>query len=66
MLPCLSVSLSRTKSFTVSLIAFSGATPISCGTRPRYNPSIPSCLITFLQQSHELRYATSPMKEPVR
>uniref|UniRef100_A0A6B0U652 Putative secreted protein n=1 Tax=Ixodes ricinus TaxID=34613 RepID=A0A6B0U652_IXORI len=29
------VSLSRTRSFTVSLMAFSGQTPTSCGSRPR-------------------------------
>lgn len=33
--PFLSINLSLTKSLTVSLIAFSGATPINWGTRPR-------------------------------
>ena len=50
---------------TVNLIAFSGATPINCGTRPRYRPVTPSCLITFLKQSKLFLYINSPIYEPV-
>lgn len=53
--PSFGASLSRTKSLTVNLMAFSGATPINWGTRPRYSPRMPSCRTTFLKQSIEFR-----------
>jgi hypothetical protein len=39
-------SLYLHRSFMVSFMAFSGATPNSWGTRPRYRPVTPSCLTT--------------------
>lgn len=47
-------------------MAFSGATPKSCGTNPLYNPNIPSCRMTFLKQSKLFLYINSPINEPVR
>ena len=45
---------------TVSLMAFSGATPTSWGAKPLYSPPNPSNLITFLKQSQLFLYMISP------
>jgi len=42
-----------TKSFTVNLMAFSGATPTSWGRTPEYRPLTPSLRMTFEKQSIE-------------
>mmetsp|Transcript_2046 Transcript_2046/g.6489 ORF Transcript_2046/g.6489 Transcript_2046/m.6489 type:complete len:212 (-) Transcript_2046:1607-2242(-) len=48
----------RSASLTVSLTAFSGATPTSCGSRPRYSARTPSFAMTVRKQWMELRYRT--------
>jgi hypothetical protein len=53
-------SARRTRSLTVSLMAFSGATPTSCGSTPEYRPRKPSLRMTFLKQSIELLYSRCP------
>ena len=58
----LSVKCPRTRSLTVSLMAFSGATPISCGTTPEYKPSTPSLAITLRAHSIEFLYSTCPTR----
>jgi hypothetical protein len=39
----------------VSFMAFSGATPSSWGTRPRYRPVTPSCRTTYVKFFHSSR-----------
>jgi hypothetical protein len=48
-------SLYLHRSFMVSLMAFSGATPSSWGTRPRYRPVTPSCLTTWVIFIHSFK-----------
>ncbi len=48
-------SLYLHRSFMVSFIAFSGATPSSWGTSPRYRPVTPSCLTTWVIFIHSFK-----------
>ena len=50
----LSVKNPRTRSLTVNLMAFSGATPTSWGKTPEYRPRTPSLRTTLRKQSSEL------------
>ena len=59
MLHCV-VMVSDCQILTVNLIAFSGATPTSCGAKPLYNPRNPSWRSTFLKQSKLFLYIISP------
>ena len=56
-LMCVEWSYHLARSFIVSLMAFSGATPISCGTRPRYKPVKPSWRTTCQQEYFTLALA---------
>mmetsp|Transcript_19919 Transcript_19919/g.70468 ORF Transcript_19919/g.70468 Transcript_19919/m.70468 type:complete len:237 (-) Transcript_19919:67-777(-) len=54
------VNLSRKKSLTVSLMAFSGATPVRFAPSPLYSPRAPSCRMICRKQSIAFLYTLVP------